>query len=155
MPKAKAGDTVKVHYTGKLATGEVFDSSREREPLEFTLGNQQMIKGFDAAATGMEIGETKTVTLSPAEAYGEVDQNMFFPISRTDIPAEIRLEIGLQLNAQTNTGQPIQVSVAEIHDDKIIVDANHPLAGKDLIFEIQMLEIISPGDADKKPLLYD
>lgn len=155
MSKAKNGDVVKVHYTGKLEDGSVFDSSLERDPLQFTLGAGQMIKGFEAAVLGMEIGEEKVARLSPADAYGEVNENMIFPIKKANIPNEIQIAMGMQLNAQTNQGQPIQVTVVDIQDDQIMVDANHPLAGKELIFELKLVEVTPGEEAENKPPLFD
>ncbi len=155
MVKAKNGDRVKVHYTGKLTNGEVFDSSLQREPLEFDLGKGQMIKGFEQAVLGMGVGEEKTVDIASPEAYGEIKDEMIFPVDRNNIPEHIDLKVGMQLNAQTSQGYPIQVTVKEVQLESVVVDANHPLAGKDLVFDIKLVELNSPDDADKKPLLYD
>lgn len=143
MKKAKEGDVVKVHYTGKLNDGNVFDSSKDREPLQFQLGKGQMIPGFEKAVLGMAVGDNTTATLPPTEAYGEARQDLIFPINKTDIPAEMKVEVGMPLQAQTDNGQAVQVTVKEIKANEIILDANHFLAGKELIFDIELLEIDS------------
>ncbi len=141
MSKAKANDTVKVHYTGKLTNGQVFDSSLERDPLEFTVGGGQMIKGFDAAVDGMEVNEKKTVTIPSAEAYGDRNDQLIQKVPRTDLPADMKPEPGQTLVATNETGQQTHVIVQEVTDTEITIDANHPLAGQDLIFEIELVEI--------------
>lgn len=155
MLQAKNGDVVKVHYTGKHTNGSVFDTSLEREPLQFELGRGMMIQGFEEAILGMKIGEEKTINLSPAQAYGQVNPDMFFTIERASIPAEIDLKEGIQLQAHTEQGQPIQVVVREIKEDSVVLDANHPLAGQELVFDLQLIEIADGGEAEKKPLLFD
>lgn len=155
MLEAKNGDVVKVHYTGKHTNGEIFDSSVEREPLEFELGRGMMIQGFEQAILGMKTGEEKTVNLSPEHAYGEVNPEMYFTINRQEIPEEIDLKIGIQLQAHTQAGQPMQVVVKEIHDESIVLDANHPLAGQELVFDLKLVEISDADEAGKKPLLFD
>lgn len=139
--KAKANDKVKVHYTGKLTTGEVFDSSEGRDPLEFTLGGGQMIKGFDEAVDGMELNEQKTVTIPSAEAYGEKRDELIQEISRDQLPEDMQPEIGQKLMATNDLGHQTQVSVTDVSDSAITIDANHELAGKDLVFEIELVEI--------------
>lgn len=139
--KAKKNDNVKVHYTGKLTTGEVFDSSQGRAPLEFTLGGGQMIKGFDEAVDGMELNEQKTVTIPSAEAYGEKRDELIQEISRDQLPEDMQPEIGQKLMATNDLGHQTQVSVTDVSDSAITIDANHELAGKDLVFEIELVEI--------------
>lgn len=141
MSKAKANDTVKVHYTGKLTDGEIFDTSVHREPLEFTVGAGQMIKGFDAAVDGMELNEKKTVTIAAAEAYGERNEELIQHVPRTQLPEGMNPEVGQTLMAQGQGGQPIELTVTETADNSVTVDANHKLAGKDLVFEIELVEI--------------
>ncbi|MBS9523034.1 peptidylprolyl isomerase [Litoribacter alkaliphilus] len=141
MSVATKGNTVKVHYTGKLQDGTVFDSSENREPLQFTLGDGNMIKGFDAAVHGMAVGEDKSVTIPSAEAYGEKRDEMLVDIPRTQVPADINPEIGMDLSIQNQNGQPMPVKVVHVDEEKITLDANHPLAGKDLIFDIKLVEI--------------
>ncbi len=141
MTVAKEGDTVQVHYTGTLTDGSEFDSSRKRnEPLQFTLGKGQMIAGFEKAVNGMNVGDSKQVNIPSQEAYGEVKKEMIMEVSKNDFPPDITPAIGQQLavNAQ---GQQVPVTITDIKDDKVVLDANHPLAGKDLIFDIELVEI--------------
>jgi FKBP-type peptidyl-prolyl cis-trans isomerase 2 len=142
MAQVKNGDTVKVHYTGRLVNGEQFDSSTGREPLEFTVGADMMIKGFDAAMPGMSVGDKKTVNIPAAEAYGEKDPNNIIPFPKENVPADMKLEPGMQLTLTNQQGQPFPVVVAEVQDDVIMLDANHFLAGEELIFDIELVEIV-------------
>ncbi len=142
MAQAKAGDTVQVHYTGTLTDGTVFDSSKGREPLEFTLGSGQVIKGFDEGISGMEVGETKTVQIPVEEAYGPAHEEMIFTLERSEIPDDIPLEVGMTLNMhEDGNPQPIPVIVRDLTDESVTLDANHPLAGHDLVFEVQLVDI--------------
>lgn len=141
MQQAKAGDLVKVHYTGKLTSGKEFDSSVGREPLEFTIGAGQMIKGFDAAMPGMQLGEKKTIEIAPEDAYGVKSDEAIIPFPKQNVPAEMKLEIGMTLTLSDQNGQPFPVIVAEIKEDVIILDANHFLAGETLVFDIELVEI--------------
>ncbi|MCP4329073.1 MAG: peptidylprolyl isomerase [Alphaproteobacteria bacterium] len=141
MSHAKAGDTVKVHYAGSLADGTEFDSSNGREPLQFTIGAGQVIPGFDAAATGMAVGDKKTVEIPCADAYGEHDSNQVQEVDRAQIPAEIDISPGARLQASAPDGAQLVLTVVAADDDKVTLDANHPLAGKDLTFEIEMVAI--------------
>lgn len=141
MSKVKANDTVRVHYTGKLADGQVFDSSLEREPLEITLGQGRLIPGFEKGLIDMEVDEQKTVTIPKEEAYGDVQKELFQPIPNENLPQEIAPQVGMGLMAKNPDGSERQLRVAEVHDDHIVVDANHPLAGKDLTFDLQLVEI--------------
>lgn len=142
MQQVKKGDLVRVHYTGKLTTGEQFDSSAGREPLEFTVGAGQMIKGFDAAMPGMNIGEKKTITIAPKDAYGEKDEQAIIEFPRQNVPADMKLEPGMELSLSDQDGRPVPVIVVEVREDVIIMDANHFLAGKELIFDIELVEIV-------------
>jgi len=137
----KDGDTVKVHYTGTLEDGTVFDTSEGREPLEFTLGEGSMITGFEQAVYGMKVGQSKKVTIPAKEAYGLHNDELLLVLSREQLPAGIDPEIGQELQMQTAAGQIVTVLVIEVSEETITVDANHPLAGKDLTFEIEMVEI--------------
>jgi FKBP-type peptidyl-prolyl cis-trans isomerase 2 len=141
MSKAKKGDSVKVHYTGTLTTGEKFDSSEGREPLAFTVGAGQMIKGFDDAIPGMAVGDKKTINIAPSDAYGEKNKEAIVEFPKENIPPEMKLEPGMKLQLQNQAGQPIPVVVTEIKDDVVILDANHELAGKELVFDIELMEI--------------
>jgi peptidylprolyl isomerase len=141
MTQAKAGDTVAIHYTGTLADGSQFDSSEGRDPLRFTLGSGQIIAGLDAAITGMSQGEKKSVTIVAAEAYGDHRPEAVQAVPRAQIPAEIPLEVGGGLQVQTPDGQTIPVTVTSVTDEEVTLDANHPLAGKDLTFAVELVEI--------------
>lgn len=141
MSQVKQNDTVKVHYTGKLTDGQVFDSSIEREPIEFTLGQGQLIPGFEEGVLNMKVNEKKTVTIPHTEAYGEVNEDLFHEIPKDQLPQEIKPEVGMGLVSKNPDGSERQLLVAEVKDNSIIVDANHPLAGKDLIFELEVVEI--------------
>lgn len=142
MQQVKSGDVVKVHYTGKLTNGEQFDSSVGREPLEFTVGAGQMIKGFDDAMPGMNIGEKKTINIAPEDAYGERTEEAIIEFPRENVPADMQLEPGMPLTLSNQMGQPVPVIVVEVKDDMIILDANHFLAGQELIFDIELVEIV-------------
>lgn len=142
MKKVQEGDEIRVHYTGKLNDGTVFDSSRNREPLQFTVGSGMMIKGFDEAVRGMEIGEAKTAEITSDEAYGERNDQMIVTLGKDKFPEDIKPEVGQQLSMQSQQGQPIPVVVTEVGDNDVTLDANHPLAGKDLVFEIEMVEFV-------------
>lgn len=142
MAQVKEGDTVKVHYTGRLVNGEQFDSSAGREPLEFTVGAGMMIKGFDAAMPGMNVGDKKTVNIPAADAYGEKDPEAIIPFPKENVPADMKLEPGMQLTLTNQQGQPFPVVVTEIKDDVIMLDANHFLAGEELVFDIELVEIV-------------
>ena len=141
MAEVKSGDVVKVHYTGKLLNGEHFDSSAGREPLEFTVGAGQMIPGFDAALPGMKIGDKKTINIPAKDAYGETDENAIIEFPKENVPADMKLEAGQQLTLSNQEGQPFPVTVKEIKDDVVVLDANHFLAGKELVFDIELMEI--------------
>ncbi|HCF64517.1 MAG TPA: peptidylprolyl isomerase [Ferruginibacter sp.] len=142
MRTVQAGDVVRVHYTGKLTNGELFDSSVGREPLEFTVGAGQMIPGFDAAMPGMTQGEKKTINILPADAYGEREDDAMIPFPKENVPADMVLEVGMTLTLSNQAGQPFPVVVAELRDDVVILDANHMLAGKELVFDIELVEIV-------------
>ncbi|WP_194851194.1 FKBP-type peptidyl-prolyl cis-trans isomerase [Nonlabens antarcticus] len=142
MSQVQANDTVKVHYTGKLKEdGRVFDTSEDREPLEAKLGEGQLIPGFENGLIDMKINEKKTVEIPMAEAYGDVQKELFQKVERNQLPAEIKPEVGMGLMAQNPDGTERQLRVADVKDDFIIVDANHPLAGQDLVFELEVVGI--------------
>ncbi len=138
---ASDGDTVSVHYTGTLEDGTVFDTSREREPLEFTLGEGQLIPGFEEAVRGMRVGQVKTVAIPEEDAYGPHRDDLVTVVDRDQLPEDLELEIGQQLQAQGADGIVTVVVVTDVSETSITVDANHPLAGKDLTFEIELVEI--------------
>jgi peptidylprolyl isomerase len=143
MAEVKANDTVKVHYTGRLSDGTVFDSSLSREPLAFTIGQKMVIPGFEEGIIGMTIGETRTVSIASQDAYGPYLEDLVGSIKRTQIPPNIDLQVGGILQMQTPDGGTMLVVVKALTDDAVTLDANHPLAGKDLAFEINLLEIAS------------
>lgn len=141
MSKVKANDTVRVHYTGKLNDGQVFDSSLEREPLEVQLGQGSLIPGFEQGLIDMEINEKKTVAIPKEEAYGEVREELFHSIKKEELPSEITPEVGMGLVAKNPDGSEYQLRVAKVEEDHVVLDGNHPLAGKDLIFDLELVEI--------------
>ncbi len=141
MTEVKEGDTVRIHYTGRLADGSTFDTSEGREPLEFTVGSGQIIPGLDAALPGMSVGDTKKVEVAADEAYGQPDPNARQSVPRAEIPEHIPLDVGTRLQVQTPQGQVMPVTVAEVSDAEVVLDANHPLAGEDLTFDIELVEI--------------
>ncbi len=141
MSKIKSGDTVKVHYTGQLNDGSVFDSSLQREPLEFTMGSGQLIPGFEKAIEGLEVGDSTTANIPAAEAYGEPNPQMIVEVTADQLPAEMEPQVGMQLQLNQPDGQAIPVQITGIEDDKVTLDANHPLAGQDLTFQIEVVEI--------------
>ncbi|MEL6492049.1 MAG: peptidylprolyl isomerase [Cyanobacteria bacterium J06621_3] len=142
MAQAKSGDKVKVHYTGTLNNGQVFDSSKERDPLEFTLGTGMVIAGFDAAVTGLEPGETITKTIPVDEAYGPYQEEMVADIEKQNIPADFELEVGQRLQMQTPSGEAMAVTITDMKEGVVTLDGNHPLAGQDLTFELELVEIV-------------
>jgi len=141
MAEAKSGDTVKVHYTGKLEDGTIFDSSIEREPLEFKIGNGNMIPGFEKAVVGMGLGDTITTNIPYQEAYGEKKTEMVVEVPKEQVPEDITPEVGLQLSIAQQDGSAIPVVISEVNESNIVLDANHPLAGKNLIFDIELVDI--------------
>lgn len=138
---ANAADTVKIHYTGKLSDGNIFDSSADREPLEFTLGQGTVLAGLESAIIGMEKGDTKTVTLASADAYGDRKTELIFEVQRDSMPDDVELEIGQQLEIQQENGESFRVNIVQLDDSTITLDANHPLADEDLVFEIELVDI--------------
>lgn len=142
MTEVKSGDKVQVHYHGSLTSGEVFDSSRERDPLEVQVGAGQVIPGFDNALMGMKVGDTKTVTLSVDEAYGPRNDQLINQVPREQFPVDPSPQVGMQLLASTPDGQQFPITITEIQDDVITVDANPPLAGKELVFDLELVAIL-------------
>jgi len=141
MTEVKNGDTVRIHYTGKLTDGTVFDSSEGRDPLEFTVGTGQVIAGMDAGLEGMAVGDKKTLEIPCAEAYGPINPAARQEIPREGIPADIPLDLGTQLQMQSPEGQVLPVTVVEVSDETVTLDANHFLAGKDLVFDIELVSV--------------
>ncbi|PAU92929.1 peptidylprolyl isomerase [Aliifodinibius salipaludis] len=144
MSKVKDGDTVKVHYTGTLTEeGTVFDSSQDREPLEFKLGEGKLIPGFEKAVVGMEEGDETTVEIESGDAYGQRREDLELEVAKSDLPDNIEPEVGMQLQMQQQEdGQAIPVQITAVEDELVKLDANHPLAGKDLTFDIELVEIV-------------
>ncbi|MFP4109333.1 MAG: peptidylprolyl isomerase [Desulfonatronovibrio sp.] len=140
MAKVTDGTKVKVHYTGKLNDGTVFDTSKEREPLEFTVGEGKVIPGFEEAVRDMESGETKNVTIGSDQAYGERREDMILDVPKDKFPEDIPTDVGQQLMLRHPEGQEFPAFIVEVKDDTITLDANHPLAGEDLNFEIELIE---------------
>ena len=142
MAQAKAGDKVRVHYEGQLNDGTIFDSSLEREPIEFILGQDTVIPGFEDAVIGMEAGESKDVSIPPEEGFGEYSEDLVVNIEKTILPPEINPELGMQLEVSSEEETPRVFTIADIAEDSITLDGNHPLAGKEIAFKITLLEIL-------------
>ncbi|MBQ0767967.1 MAG: peptidylprolyl isomerase [Bizionia sp.] len=141
MSQVKEKDTVKVHYTGKLNNGQVFDSSLEREPLEFTLGEGMLIPGFEKAVIDMKVNDKKTVEIPVNEAYGDVQKELFHKVEKAQLPQDMEPQVGLGLVSKGEDGSEHQFRIAEVNEDHIVVDGNHPLAGQDLVFDLELVEI--------------
>ena len=141
MSIAKSGDQVAVHYTGKHTDGSIFDSSEGRTPLEFQIGSGMVIKGFDDGVTGMSIGDKKTIVIPAAEAYGEHSPENTVSMERSQIPSHIELELGSSLNMHQDGGQVVEVVITHLTETHVTLDANHPLAGKDLTFDLELISI--------------
>jgi FKBP-type peptidyl-prolyl cis-trans isomerase 2 len=141
MQQVKAGDTVKVHYHGRLTDGSTFDSSEGREPLEFKVGSGSVIKGFDDGVTGMTVGDKKTLHIPADDAYGQKDETRLVEFPKANFPPDLQPEVGMQLSMTNGAGQVIPVVIQEVGEDNVMLDANHPLAGQDLIFDIELVDI--------------
>ncbi len=141
MAQAKKGDKVQVHYTGKLDDGTVFDSSQGRDPLEFQLGTGSVIPGFEEAVMGMQEGESKTAYIPADQAYGEYHDEMLLTVSRDQFPPDLEPQVGQELQLREQDGQTFVVQVKDVSDDEVTLDANHPLAGEDLTFDIQLVKV--------------
>ena len=148
MQQVKSGDKIKVHYHGRLTNGETFDKSEGREPLEFEVGSGMVIKGFDDGVTGMAVGDKKTINIPFVEAYGPKNPEMIIDMPKDRFPKDMEIEVGMPLSMSDGQGQQFQVVVAEVQEEVVILDANHPLAGEDLIFDLELVEIIG-----SKPLI--
>ena len=141
MQQVKQGDTVKVHYHGRLTDGTTFDSSEGREPLEFEVGSGNVIAGFDNGVTGMQVGEKKTINIPSEEAYGPKQDDLFMEFPMDRFPPDMKPEVGMTLNMSNGQGQNFPVVIADVKDDVVILDANHPLAGQELVFDIELMDI--------------
>lgn len=142
MKQVQDGDKIRVHYHGKLRSGETFDSSDGREPLEFTVGSGQVIKGFDDGVKGMQQGDKKTVEIPVGDAYGEKSQEMIIEFPKNQFPEDMKPEVGMQMTMNNGQGQSFAVTVVEVKEESVLLDANHPLAGQDLIFDLELVEIV-------------
>ncbi|MCJ7757080.1 MAG: peptidylprolyl isomerase [Gillisia sp.] len=141
MSLVKENDTVKVHYTGKLADGQVFDSSEGKDPIEFTLGQGQLIPGFEKGLIDMKLNEKKTINIPKDEAYGDSREDLIQEVQKSELPEEIKPEVGMGLVSKSQDGREMNLVIAEVKEESIVVDGNHPLAGKDLIFDLEVVEI--------------
>ena len=141
MAQAQNGDAVKVHYTGKLDDGRVFESSEGRDPLEVQLGGQQILPGVEKAVVGMSVGESKTVTIAASDAYGPHRPELSTVVKRAELPDDIDPEVGQQLLMRQPSGEELRVMVIDADEDSVTLDGNHPLAGEDLTFDLQLVEI--------------
>jgi len=142
MTQAKSGDTVRIHYTGKLTDGTQFDSSEGRDPLEFALGAGAIIPGLEQAIIGMAVGDANTVTIAAADAYGPRHPEAVQTVERSQIPDHVELSVGGQLQAQAPSGQQLLLTVIELTEETVTLDANHPLAGEDLVFNVELVAIV-------------
>ncbi|RYD51386.1 MAG: peptidylprolyl isomerase [Sphingobacteriales bacterium] len=141
MQQVKSGDLVRIHYHGTLSDGTVFDSSSEREPLEFTAGSGQVIPGFDTAVVGMTVGEKKSVHIPVDEAYGQPNDQMMIEFPKSQFPEDVQPEVGASLHLSDDQGHVFPVTVVEVKEDSVVLDGNHPLAGKDLNFDLELVSI--------------
>ena len=141
MKEAQVGDLVRVHYTGKLQDGEVFDSSKERDPLEFTLGDKDLLAGFENGVVGMKPGESRSVTLEPENAFGDRREDLLLKLPKTEFPENITPSVGLQLKLSNASGDDMTVVITEVGEDSVTLDGNHPLSGQTVTFDIELLEI--------------
>ena len=142
MQQVKNGDTVKVHYHGKLTDGSTFDSSEGKDPLEFEVGSGMVIKGFDAGVTGMSVGDKKKIQIPVDEAYGAKQEEMVMEFPRNKFPEDMVPEVGMQLGMNNGQGQNLPVIIKEVKEDVVVLDANHPLSGEDLVFDLVLVEIV-------------
>ncbi len=142
MAQAQNGDTVRVHYTGKLTDGTVFDSSRDGDPLQFTIGEGYLITGFEKAVVGMAPGETRTAKVAATDGYGDRDESLVWEVEREKFPEDLDLHVGQQLQSVQEDGQVLRFFVAALSDNSVTLDGNHPLAGKELQFDIELVEIV-------------
>lgn len=142
MVKAKTGDRVKIHFTGKMQDDTVVETSKERGPLEFKIGEGNVISGLEQGIIGMQVGDKKTLTISPQEAFGLPRQELMVDLNKDDIPEGIKLAVGIHLDIQASDGQTFKVKVVDVKEDTVTLDANHPLAGVTLIFDVELIEIV-------------
>ena len=148
MAQAKSGDTVRVHYEGFLDDGTPFDSSGDGDPLEFTIGNEEVIPGFENAVVGMEAGDSRRVTVESAEAYGGRDEDLTAVVDRADFPDDLEPTVGMMLRLSDDRGEEMDVTVTDVGEETVTIDANHPLAGRNLTFQIQLVQILHRSTSD-------
>ena len=141
MKEAQVGDLVRVHYTGKLMSGEVFGSSMDRDPLEFTLGSRELLPGFEEGVVGMKPGESKSLTLQPPEAFGDRREDLVIEFAKNEFPPNIDPSVGLQLKLANPSGPALTVVITEVGKESVTLDGNHPMAGKTVVFDIDLIEI--------------
>jgi FKBP-type peptidyl-prolyl cis-trans isomerase SlpA len=141
MNQVKENNTVKVNYTGKLSNGQVFDSSEGKEPLEFTLGQGQLIPGFEKGLIDMKLKEKKTITIDKEEAYGKINDDLIQEVNKNQLPQDMTPEVGMGLVSKSPDGQEMNLRVVEVKEESVVIDGNHPLAGKDLIFDLEVVAI--------------
>jgi FKBP-type peptidyl-prolyl cis-trans isomerase 2 len=141
MNQVKENNTVKVNYTGKLSDGQIFDSSEGKEPIEFTLGQGQLIPGFEKGLIDMKLNEKKTITIPKDEAYGDVNKDLIQEVKKTELPQDMAPEVGMGLVSKSPDGQEMNLMVVEVREETIVIDGNHPLAGKELVFDLEVLAI--------------
>ncbi len=142
MTQVKSGDTVKVHYTGKLEDGTQFDSSVGSDPLQFTIGKGMLIPGFEGCVLGMAVGDKRSVTVSPDEAYGDIREDLILNLDKNQLPPDAEPEVGLVLQAQQQDGSVVNMTITDVSESTVTVDANSPLAGKILVFDIELVEVV-------------
>jgi FKBP-type peptidyl-prolyl cis-trans isomerase 2 len=141
MSQVKENNTIKVNYTGKLSNGQIFDTSEGKEPIEFVLGQGRLIPGFEKGLIDMKLNEKKTIEIAKDQAYGDVNDNLIQEIKRTDLPQDMEPKVGMGLVSKSPDGKEINLMVVEVKDESIVIDGNHPLAGHDLIFDVEVVEI--------------
>jgi peptidylprolyl isomerase len=142
MSQAKDGDKVKVHYTGKLENGEVFDSSKDRQPLEFEIGGGNVMPGVEKGIIGMEIGDTKSIQIPPEDAFGPWRRELLVDLKRNEFPENMNLTVGQKLQMRHMDGDPLSLIITDVNEDTVMLDANHPLAGKTLVFDVELIGIV-------------
>ncbi|MGJ8745159.1 FKBP-type peptidyl-prolyl cis-trans isomerase [Polaribacter sp.] len=141
MSQVKENNTIKVNYTGKLTDGQIFDTSEGKEPVEFVLGQGRLIPGFEKGLIDMKLNEKKTITIAKEDAYGDVNENLIQEVAKTQLPQDMEPQVGMGLVSTSPEGQEINLMVVEVKEESIVVDGNHPLAGRDLIFDLEVVEI--------------
>lgn len=142
MTQAKSGDKVKIHFIGKMQDETVVETTKNRDPLEFTIGKGDVISGLEQGVIGMQVGDKKSLTITPEDAFGKPREDLIVDVDKNEIPEGIKLSVGIHLNIQSSDGQVFKVKVVDVQEDKVTLDANHPLAGVPLIFDVELIEIV-------------